>query len=197
MRHLAVTRQRERYWRLAAFSTAGLLALCLLGVFLWDPEQRRSATFDPVSAVPNTHPLWNRLPPERYLPHQHSILLAAWEYNLDPDLIRAVILIESRYDHRAVSPVGASGLMQIMPATAGDLGLKDLFDPHENIMAGARYLRMMLDWFDQNLEFALAAYNAGPGTVMNHGGIPPFRETGNYVDKVMEVYTARDLDSRF
>jgi len=188
MRHLATTRRQEKQWLITILLVSAATALCLLAVFILHPDRQRLGQFDPVMSVPKTHALWRTLPAERYLPVQHSILYAAWEHDLDPDLIRAVILIESRYDAKAVSPVGASGMMQIMPGTAADMGLENLFDPHDNILAGSKYLRLMLDWFEQDIDLALAAYNAGPGTVIRYGGLPPYKETINYVKKVKEIY---------
>jgi len=107
---------------------------------------------------------------------------------LDPDLIRAVIRVESNNDHLAISPKGAQGLMQLMPGTQAHLGVTDPFDPRANVEAGSLYLRRQLDAFG-NLELALAAYNAGPGNVQRHGGIPPFRETQDFVRKVLALYT--------
>ncbi len=108
-------------------------------------------------------------------------------HGLDEALIHAVIDVESGFDPTAVSPAGAEGLMQIMPPTQRDLGLLDSFDPDQNIDAGVRYLRAMLDRFG-TVELALAAYNAGPGNVEKYGGIPPFSETRNYVTKVIAAY---------
>ena len=116
------------------------------------------------------------------------ILQAASATGLEPELVKAVILVESGMNARATSPVGAQGLMQLMPETARSLGVTDAYDPVENVMAGCRYLRMMMDRFDDVRE-ALAAYNAGPGAVDRYGGIPPFRETRYYVDKVMAYYS--------
>ncbi len=111
----------------------------------------------------------------------------AQQYNLDPWLIRGVIEIESAFRPNAVSPVGAGGLMQLMPGTASYLGCRDRFDIEQNIAAGSRYLRMMHDRFGSE-ELMLAAYNAGPGNVERYGGIPPFAETQRYVVKVKKAW---------
>lgn len=114
----------------------------------------------------------------------HAIVNAAATYNIDPNLIRAIIMTESSYNPNAVSSAGAQGLMQLMPATARSLGVEDPFDIWENIHGGTRYLRSLLDRFDGDLELALAAYNAGAGNVNRFGGVPPFRETQNYIPRV-------------
>ena len=105
-------------------------------------------------------------------------------YDLDPHMIRAVMEAESGFNAMAVSPVGALGLMQLMPAVAAELGATDPLDPRQNIMAGSRYLRQLLDAHRGNVRLALASYNAGPGNVAKYGAIPPFKETQNYVRMV-------------
>jgi soluble lytic murein transglycosylase-like protein len=103
-------------------------------------------------------------------------------------LVAAVILAESGGDPRAQSKRGARGLMQLMPATARQYGVSNVFDPEENIRGGSRYLRDLLERYQNNLQLVLAAYNAGPEAVDQHGGIPPFRETLEYVPRVLQIY---------
>jgi soluble lytic murein transglycosylase-like protein len=110
---------------------------------------------------------------------------AARKFNLPTKLVKAVIKVESNFDPRAVSPKGARGLMQLMPTTAEDLGVRNSFDIRENINGGCRYLRELLDRFDGNLKLAVAAYNAGPAAVEKYGRIPPYNETQDYVKKVL------------
>jgi hypothetical protein len=114
-----------------------------------------------------------------------SIEKAASDYDLPAELICGVIQTESNFKVRAVSPAGAQGLMQLMPATARELGVDDPFDIEQNIDGGARYLRQMLDMFGGDLKQALSAYNAGPGTVLKYDGHVPYPETRHYVRKVM------------
>ncbi|MDZ7373227.1 MAG: transglycosylase SLT domain-containing protein [candidate division KSB1 bacterium] len=113
---------------------------------------------------------------------------AAGAEGVDPHLVQAVIDVESGGDPRAVSKKGAVGLMQLMPDTAREVGVRNPWDPVENVRGGVRYLRQLLDTFGNDLALALAAYNAGPGAVRRHGGIPPFRETRQYVEKVLNRY---------
>jgi soluble lytic murein transglycosylase-like protein len=109
---------------------------------------------------------------------------AAKAYDLDPHLIRAVMRAESAFDPTVVSPAGAQGLMQLMPALAQEMGVEDAFDPRQNIMGGAKYLRWLLDRNRGNIPLTLAGYNAGPTTVAKYRKVPPFKETQNYVKKI-------------
>lgn len=115
---------------------------------------------------------------------------ASAKNQLDPELIKAVIKQESNFNYKNVSRKGAVGLMQLMPETAKKLGVRDIFDPRENIHAGTRYLRSMLEQFNWDIQYALAAYNAGPGAVKKYRAIPPYQETEDYVLKVMSYYQA-------
>lgn len=112
---------------------------------------------------------------------------AGEKWGLPPALLKAVALVESNLNPRAVSRAGAQGLMQLMPSTARSLGVKNPFDPRENIFGAARYLRSLLDRFDGNIRLALAAYNAGPGAVEKYNGVPPFPETQKYLQRVLEA----------
>lgn len=112
----------------------------------------------------------------------------AQDYKIDPALIKAIIHVESNFDVFAQSRAGAQGLMQIMPSTGDDYELYDPYDPLENIRAGTQHLRFLLDLFDENVDLALAAYNAGQGNVYKYQGIPPFAETQKYVVRVNAKY---------
>jgi len=114
---------------------------------------------------------------------------AAISASVEPNLLRAVIVVESGFNARAVSKRGAVGLMQLMPATATRFGVSNPYDPRENVHAGARYLKFLIDRFGQNVRLALAAYNAGEEAVDRNGGqIPPFSETLAYVPRVLKIY---------
>ena len=124
---------------------------------------------------------------KRLAQYAPSIQAAAREHNVPVELVCAVILQESGGNYKAVSHCGARGLMQLMPATAKRLGVKNSFDPHANIMGGTKYIRMLLDRFDGNVSLALAGYNAGEGNVEKYGRkIPPFKETRAYVPSVLK-----------
>jgi soluble lytic murein transglycosylase-like protein len=108
-------------------------------------------------------------------------------YELDPALVKAIVRAESNFEKNAISPVGAQGLMQLMPQTALEMGVAAPFNPRENIRGGVRYLKSMIDRYGK-LSLALAAYNAGPSAVDDHGGVPPYPETKAYVKRVLEFY---------
>lgn len=112
----------------------------------------------------------------------------AQKFQLDRSLIKAVIKVESNFNPQVISSKGAQGLMQLMPETAREIGVNNPFDPSDSIYGGSLYLRKMLDSFDRNLDYALAAYNAGPGAVRRYGGIPPYEETQNYVKRVKHYF---------
>jgi soluble lytic murein transglycosylase-like protein len=111
---------------------------------------------------------------------------------LDPRLVRAVIQVESGYNPQALSNKGAMGLMQLMPETARMFAVSDPYDPDQNIRAGTSYLRRLLDSFQGRLEHALAGYNAGPNAVARYRGVPPYRETKDYLERVLGLYQGRD-----
>ncbi len=112
----------------------------------------------------------------------------ATTWQVEPALIKAVIANESGFDANATSGVGAQGLMQLMPATAASLGVRDPYDPAQNVAGGTRYLRGLLDRFGGDKRLAIAAYNAGPGAVEKYGDVPPYRETRNYVQNVLASF---------
>ena len=143
------------------------------------------------TATKSCHGVTHKALEHRAKPHMAVLEEYADRYELDPLLVKAVITVESCFDTHAVSRVGAKGLMQLIDSTAQDYGVKDVFDPTENIMAGSRYLRKLIDRFG-DVQLGLAAYNAGPGNVKKYGGIPPFRETQAYVRKV----TAFQVDAK-
>jgi soluble lytic murein transglycosylase-like protein len=126
--------------------------------------------------------------PERYTRYDSFIREAATLYQIPEALVRAVIRVESDFDPRAVSPANARGLMQMIPETAERMLVTDVFDPRQNIFGGVRYLRVLANTFNGDLALTVAAYNAGEGAVMRHGGIPPYPETQDYVVRVVGYY---------
>jgi len=130
-----------------------------------------------------------RLPPSAF---DHLIAAASLKYSLDAALIRAVINAESAFDPLAVSSAGAMGLMQLMPTLAAELGVTDPFDPRQNIFAGSRYLKQLLDSYDGDISLALASYNAGPGAVERYNGVPPYPETQHYVKTITNALDDSD-----
>jgi soluble lytic murein transglycosylase-like protein len=132
-------------------------------------------------------------PAKPALPLNQVVDLASAEYHLDPDLVNSVIHAESGFNAHAVSPKGARGLMQLMPATANQLGVNDLFDPQANVTGGSRYLRELLERYNFDLVKALAAYNAGPERVEQYRGVPPFRETHAYVARIVHEYNTKKI----
>jgi len=125
------------------------------------------------------------------VPYSAQIRNAAGTYGLDPALIASVIAVESNFNSRAVSKKSAVGLMQLRPETAAQMAVPNAFDPTQNINGGSRYLKLLLDRYDQNLPLALAAYNAGPKRVDSYHGVPPFIETRTYVSRVLEHLRTR------
>lgn len=109
-------------------------------------------------------------------------------YGVDVNLLKCIAYAESTFRPNLTSSAGAMGVMQLMPSTAEGLGVRDAFDPEQNILGGAKYISIQLKRFNGDIELALAAYNAGPGNVQKYGGIPPFKETQNYVKKIMNIY---------
>jgi hypothetical protein len=146
----------------------GRLEVPAADVLAIEPED----TFGPAAA-----------PMPRY-PYDALIRAAALRHRLDEKLVASVIAAESNFDPRAISPKNARGLMQLLPDTARRLGVTDIFDPEQNINAGTRYLRELLDRYDGDLTLALAAYNAGPERVAQYNGVPPFPETRAYLSRI-------------
>ncbi len=144
--------------------------------------------------------LTNRVParPDRDIPpisagkgaglYRSTVQEISRRYGVDIDLVNAVIRVESNFRPEAVSPKGCLGLMQLHPDTARRFGVRDVFDPVQNIEGGVRYLEFLLDYFQGDLELALAGYNAGENAVVRYGGVPPYPETIDYVNKVRRLY---------
>ena len=173
-------------------SQRSALAIVLSGVFLVltaeagvsrTPIKLAIAEFRPVA--PRSSVALNSSKPT--LTFDPYINAASREHGVSHKLIRAIIQTESEFDRRAVSSRGACGLMQLMPGTARRFGVVDCFDARENILAGTRYLKLLLTRYDGSVALSIAAYNAGEGAVARHGGIPPYRQTRAYVRKVIAL----------
>ena len=157
----------------------GLIAKVTADEVPWVPPARLTVSAPNVPNLPN-------LPDDTVeVPFEVLIAKAAEAHDVDPNLVRAMITVESAYRVKARSHKGAMGLMQLMPATAREYGVRNAYDPAENINAGVKHLKSLLDRFD--LRVAVAAYNAGEGAVRRYGGIPPYAETRSYVNKVMTL----------
>ena len=128
--------------------------------------------------------------------YESLIVQAARRYDLPVALVRAVVHTESNYNPRAVSSVGAMGLMQIMPSTARYLGVKDAFDPHQNVYGGCKFLRLLANRFNGDMVLTIAGYHAGAGAVQKYGGVPPYESTRAYVKAVMRRYYAYERQAR-
>jgi soluble lytic murein transglycosylase-like protein len=160
------------------------------------PELRREAALAVASFSETASEIFVTGASGRVFPNWTAFIhKAARDFGVAPELIAAVIQVESAFQPHAVSPKGARGLMQLMPATGDTLGLVDPFDPEANIRAGTRYLKEQLSRFP-DIEKALAAYNAGPGNVIKHGGIPPFTETKDFVRRVLKASGIREQVQR-
>lgn len=142
-----------------------------------------------VDTAPGPLGLRPATPPETY---DTSIDETCRAHGIDPDLVRALIWVESNFNPRAVSNKGARGLMQLLPETGRRFGAMNLFDPAENIRGGVKYLRFLMDLFSGNTRLSLAAYNAGENAVQRYNGIPPYRETQAYVKRIGQIY-GKDL----
>lgn len=153
--------------------------------------------FAPAAAAPNPTPSPNTIREPLTvvegavvtapLTTEEMIEAAAAKYSVDPNLVKAIATAESNWDQSAISPVGAVGVMQLMPETAAVLGVNP-YDEQQNIDGGTKYIRQLLDNFGGNVRHAVAAYNAGPGAVQRYGGVPPYSETQNYVGRVLDLY---------
>ena len=151
-------------------------------------QKLKTFSFPCYASDPSCNQLdWEKIPLNRGA-FSEAIQVAAEEYAVDDALIRAIIHAESAYQPEALSPKGAQGLMQLMPATQAELQVVDVFDPVSNIEGGTLYLSRLLEQFDQSVELAAAAYNAGPGAVLEYGGVPPYKETREYVRRIKILY---------
>jgi hypothetical protein len=190
-------------WRVLVFGLVGavLASPAQAQIYMWtdangtvtlSDRPKPGATGDEVRtfSVPKSQDMRTTryVAPDRARAYDSIIDDHARLHGIRPDLVRAVVQVESAFNRYAVSPKGAQGLMQLMPATARQFGVVDVFDPEDNVRAGVAYLRQLLDRYDNNEALALAAYNAGPQAVAKYGErVPPYRETQNYVSKISKM----------
>jgi len=154
------------------------------------PGAPKLGSVNPVSVIPVPA---NHVPAKSPIGVNEVVNSASATFHLDPDLVNSVIHAESGFNSHAISPKGARGLMQLMPGTAGQLGVNDAFDPQANVAGGSRYLRELLERYNFDLVKALAAYNAGPERVDQYQGVPPFRETRAYVARIVHEYNTKKI----
>jgi hypothetical protein len=171
------------------------IAVMILGVTLVSNGNKPNPMVMNPQTLPKLNPAaqWEQGPPSvsgRKAEHLYHmfIIQTASHYQIDPALIKAIIMAESGYNTKAVSKSGAKGLMQLMPETAQSLGVEDIFNPHQNITGGVQYFKQMVNRFNGDVKLALAAYNAGSRNVRNYNGVPPFKATHFYIKKVLKYY---------
>jgi|WetSurMetagenome_2_1015567.scaffolds.fasta_scaffold120478_2 soluble lytic murein transglycosylase-like protein len=157
------------------------------------PPVRRAPDLKVTDPVP---PVVPPLPPPKEETYNAIIEKYAGDYGLDPSLIHSIIATESRFNAKAVSPKGARGLMQLMPATAQRLGVRNSFDPEQNIQGGVRHFRFLMDSFKNDVELSLAAYNAGENLVQRLGRVPEIRETKDYVQTITTLYGKKTVKTQ-
>jgi hypothetical protein len=187
---------RRRSQRRRQFVGHALLTSLTIGV----PVSTHTARLQAPSKLQAPSPLTRSTPEEASVIARHYIVIApprgpyddliieaASTYDLDPQLIRSIVQVESAFNPMAVSRAGAKGLMQLRAPLARELRVHNPFDPRQNLMGGARYLRRLLDMHEGDIRLALASYNAGPGNVMRYGGVPPFQETQKYVKRIIDL----------
>jgi soluble lytic murein transglycosylase-like protein len=169
------------------------IAVMILGVALLSNENNQMVMSPRILTKMHPAPQTEQHPPSvsgRKAEHLYHmfILQTASHYQIDPALIKAIIMAESGYNTKAISKKGAKGLMQLMPRTAQSMGVEDIFNPHQNIAGGVQYFKQMVNRFNGDVKLALAAYNAGSRNVRNYNGVPPFKATRSYIKKVLKYY---------
>ncbi len=181
------------------------IAVMILGVALLSNENNQMVMSPRILTKMHPAPQTEQHPPSvsgRKAEHLYHmfILQTASHYQIDPALIKAIIMAESGYNTKAISKKGAKGLMQLMPRTAQSMGVEDIFNPHQNIAGGVQYFKQMVNRFNGDVKLALAAYNAGSRNVRNYNGVPPFKATRSYIKKVLKYYhiyknqTGKEID---